>query len=226
MRNIPCQAAGRRGVRLTRQFWPAPGWRTMGAHLHLWWAWAYRGPRPGVSSLFPPSSRQVPVFAGEAPCQEWRAAPSEGRDRRGALLTGSFHGDRIAWRAEDGPPARAGAATPGCVTASTAGRRVRGNGAAAAARAVRFRAKAVGQAAAPRRRGSPPPQPPRDGYLSPVQRSPSAAPRPCPERGRGRTSGAPGGRALEAVEKVVTGHLDGLERFCELLVPPIHVRSA
>ena len=62
---------------------------------------------------------------------------------QGALLTGSFHGDRIAWRAEDGPPARAGAATPGCVTASTAGRRVRGNGAAAAARAVRFRAKAV-----------------------------------------------------------------------------------
>jgi hypothetical protein len=67
MRDIPCQAASRRGVRLTRQFCPAPGWRTMGAHLHLWWAWAYSRSRPGVSSLSPRPPGRCRSLLGKLP---------------------------------------------------------------------------------------------------------------------------------------------------------------
>jgi hypothetical protein len=74
--------------------------------------------------------------------------------------------------------ALAGAVTGGCVTAGTAWRRVRGNGAAAAARAVRPNAKAAGWAAAHQRRDSPA----NPGRLrrepSPVQCPPLVNPRP------------------------------------------------
>jgi hypothetical protein len=59
--------------------------------------------------------------------------------------------------------------SPGCVTAGTSWQRVRGNSAAAAARAVRSRAKAVGQAATPERRDSPRLWPAHGGEPSPVQ---------------------------------------------------------
>ena len=67
---------------------------------------------------------------------------------------------------------------PGCVTAGSAWRRVRGNGAAAAARAVRPHAKAAGLGRRPQRRDSPAAPAACGGNPSPVQRSPWVDPAP------------------------------------------------
>jgi hypothetical protein len=67
-------------------------------------------------------------------------------------LTVILHGDRIARRGRTGPAALAGAVTQGMRDGGWMGwRRVRGNGVAAVARALRPHAEAAGQAAAPRR---------------------------------------------------------------------------
>jgi hypothetical protein len=90
---------------------------------------------------------------------------------------------------EDGPAALAGAAAPGVRDGGWPGwRRVRGNGAAAAARAVRPHAEAAGQAAAPQRRDSPA-TPAAYGAALPDSASTSPVlPRPLHEPGRGRTA--------------------------------------
>jgi hypothetical protein len=86
----------------------------------------------------------------------------------------------------------------------SAWRRVRGNGTAAAARAVRFCAKAVGQAAAPRGEIPCDPGPPTPGTPARPALS-SVIPRPCSERGRGRTAWRAEGVPLMTVKKVLTG---------------------
>jgi hypothetical protein len=69
------------------------------------------GRAPVSASGLSPSPRQVPDLAGEARCQGSARSEAEGRIRPQAVapLTGSFRGDRIARRGEDGPAALAGA---------------------------------------------------------------------------------------------------------------------
>jgi hypothetical protein len=67
---------------------------------------------------------------------------SGGTRPQGVPLTAGFRGDRIARRREDGPGRCGEARSAGYVTVGTGGGRVQGNGAAAAARAVRPNAKA------------------------------------------------------------------------------------
>jgi hypothetical protein len=81
------------------------------------------------SYLFPRPPDRCRILAREAPCPGSARSEAEGR-ALGAPLTGSFPGDRIARRGEDGPAALAGAVNRR-VTAGTAWRRVRANGAAA-----------------------------------------------------------------------------------------------
>jgi hypothetical protein len=91
---------------------------------------------------------------------------------------------------EDGPATLGKRWRLRCVTARTAWRRVRGDGAAAAARAVRPHAKAAGWAAAPQRRDSPSTPAAYGGNPRSVHAL-SVIPRSCPEPGLAGRPGAP-----------------------------------
>jgi hypothetical protein len=75
----------------------------------------------GSASGLSPSPRQVPDLAGEARCQGSARSEAQGREGpRPERPNGSFRGDRIARRGEDGRPLWQ-ARSLGCVTAGPPG---------------------------------------------------------------------------------------------------------
>ena len=134
---------------------------------------------------FRPSSRQVPVLAGEARCQGPARSKAKGRGRRSRPWELSRRQDRPA--REDGSAALAGALTGDCVTAG--GRADGGCGVTALRQrpapcvpTLRQRAKL-----SPHDGEIPLSQPPTTRYPA-VQRATQVRSRPLHESSRGRTA--------------------------------------